>query len=215
MKSVVGLIGIIITLLILSSCSSQYAYTEWEENVTLRNLEFTKLRYSVHEETKDTSSIIGLLKEAAIVDSIPVAANWIHFNSNWSISLCQLSERFTVHNVEAATASWIIFSDSGSLIFAFPKDTFIQGYQCRGNAEKYSAKGIHTAFYQSGKLKAFYSPEDVEVDGILCKSTLFQIIELHQNGRLRSCKLAKDVMINGEKYRKGDLVRLNESGDVQ
>ncbi len=201
-------------VLFLIACGSQYTYTDWEYDVSKYNLEFEKLRYSVEQDNGDTVSIIGLMKEPAIVGGFPCDADWIHFNHTWNVQLCLLSSSFNFQNILLEQGTWIRFSDTGNLICTFPKDTMVQGYLLRGNALKQGAKGIQTSFYSSGSLKGFYPVDDVRIGEVVCKATVFKNVQLHENGKLKRCRLAKKVVLNNEVFKKNTTLNLDETGAV-
>jgi hypothetical protein len=71
-----------------------------------------------------------------------------------------------------------------------------------------------TGFYPNGRLKYFWPPENLEVDGVPCKATGFQSVSLHENGRLRMCRLSRATTIQGRAFTEGEDVALDENGTL-
>jgi hypothetical protein len=71
-----------------------------------------------------------------------------------------------------------------------------------------------TGFYPKGRLKYFWPPENLEVDGVPCKATSFQSVSLHENGRLRMCRLSRVATIQGRTLREGEIISLDEEGNL-
>ena len=96
----------------------------------------------------------------------------------------------------------------------FGANTKVQGYWCNGNFAKWYSMGISTSFYLSGKLKCFFPVDDIEVNNVLCKSSPFAGVCLHENGNLQRCKLAASQVINGKEYKKNTELFFDKEGAV-
>ena len=75
-------------------------------------------------------------------------------------------------------------------------------------------EGIQTSFHKNGKLNYFFPKKDIEIDGILCKGSVFHLTGLYDNGKLRNCTLAETMTINGKEYRKGTKIKLDKEGEI-
>ncbi len=74
--------------------------------------------------------------------------------------------------------------------------------------------GAYTGFYPSGRLRYFFCPQDVWIDGIPCNGGSFSLIELYESGRLRQCRLSESVEMNGRTYQKRETVELSCDGEL-
>lgn len=202
-------LSVALLLAVLLPAVGHAGYTRWQKNITVHNIEFSKIRYGV--EDGDTLVVIGYIKADKTIAGYPCAAGWVHFNKTWDLRLFQLSATTTINNFSYAQGTWIRFAEDGGVVGVFPTATEVQGYLCRGGG---GAMGIQTAFYPSGKLRSFFSKKDVLVGDVLCESSLFAFVGLHENGRLRECKLAQAHTFAGVLYKKGSRVVLDENGKV-
>jgi hypothetical protein len=193
-------------LSIFLSCSGQY--TKWEHNVSVKGLEFKKVRFSI--KSGDTTMTIGYLKSSAVVGETPVSADWLHLDSENNPVLYQLEKETELSNFLFPAGAWIVKIPEG-IAAVFPVDTTIGGYLCRGGG---GANGIRTAFHSSGSIKYFYSRGVTDVGGIKCKGGTMHTISLHKDGTLSGCTLAEDHTFNGILFKKGEKVRFDESGKV-
>jgi hypothetical protein len=82
----------------------------------------------------------------------------------------------------------------------------IDGHPCRGRWK------VDTAFHPNGRVRAFFPPDTIEIDGVACAASVFHPVYLHPDGRLRQCKLARDVTIDGQTIERGETLRLDEAG---
>ena len=71
-----------------------------------------------------------------------------------------------------------------------------------------------TGFYESGKLQSFFSPKNIEVQGVLCKGGGLNPIFLHESGQLKTCTVAKSKMIQGRTVEKGQKVVFDIQGKI-
>ena len=206
-------IKIITSVFILSSllfvaCTSSKNVTS-VRNIKMRNIDFSKLEYSI--EGNDTIPVSGKLAKNAIIDGFPCADNYIWFDRNWKVTEFQLSEEYMLLGNKIPKKTWVRFYKD-KIICMFPYDTEIQSHTCGGSS--WGREGIHTVFYLDGKLKHFFPKENVKIDGIFCKSSVFAGVSLYENGRLKKCKLAKDQNINGKNYEEKSTLTFDEEGNV-
>lgn len=195
--------------LTLTACFN--GYTPWEKDVIVNQIDFEKLRYAM--DGKDTIAIIGYLKNPGLIEGYPCAADWVHFTKDWKLELLRLNQSTVINNFEYSKDCWIRFKKKDhTVICVFPDDAIIQGYECRGGG---GASGIQTVFYENGRLKYFYSHDDLQIGGVLCKGGVFSIIGLHPDGSLMECTLARDETINGRLYERGGHISIDTEGIVK
>lgn len=196
-------------LLLQTACFN--GYSSWEKDVTVNQIDFEKLRYAL--DGKDTIAIIGYLKTPGLIEDYPCAADWVHFTKDWKLELLRLNKSMVINNFEYSKDCWIRFkAKDHSVICVFPDDIIIQDYECRGGG---GASGIQTGFYENGRLKYFYSHEDLQIGEVLCNGGVFSIIGLHQDGSLMECTLARDATINGKIYESGEHIYIDADGIVK
>jgi hypothetical protein len=107
-------------------------------------------------------------------------------------------------------ASWPRFNDSGVLIAAWlSQDVRLQGIPCKGTGYKAWAVGFHP----NGRLSLCYLSEVAEIEGIPCQAAWFwreltgtTQVQLYPDGRLRSCRLARAMTLDGKRWSKGERV---------
>ena len=181
----------------------------WEYNTERNGIQFKKISQS------KSGTIIGYMIEDNNIQGFPCEKGWIHFKPDWQLKSFQLSEEIIFRGTLLPAHTWIHFRHHEKqigYICSFPGDYEVQGYVCGGSG---GYKGIHTGFYESGKLRSFYPPEDVMVDGVPCEETPFVNVNLYENGKIKSCKLADDYQVYGHTYKKGKIIEFDDSGIVK
>ena len=113
----------------------------------------------------------------------------------------------------------IIHKVTEDKVYCFlPANTLIQGILCRGDKHR----GWETVFYRNGKLALVWPARDTEIQGVPCRAASFWTevsggsarVTFYPNGRLKSCKLAKDCTIQGHRLKKGEHVEFNSKGKL-
>lgn len=186
----------ILTCLLLVGCFA------WERDVERGGYQFERYRV-------DASTHIGILAETAEADGF-VCQNgqWAHFREDWSLRACVLAEPHVLASFTIPAGVWVQPSED-RLVVSFEDDTPCQGYVCRGSG---GTKGIQTSFYPDGRLRAFFPPEPVRVDGVLCRASLLANVQLYRDGGLKECIPALGGEIAGQTYPPGRPLRLDETG---
>lgn len=197
-----------IFLLVMVISCSYGQYTSWEYDKKVNDIDFAKIRYGINRN--DTSVIIGFLKNKTVIQGYPCAADWVQFNKDWKLTLFRLNDKTVINNFEFPKNSWIR-QNNDKLVCAFPNDTVIQGYVCRGSG---GAKGIQTSIYPNGKLESFFTKDNIKIGEINCKGGIFNNIILYNNGLLKECTLAEDQMIKGISYKKGTRINIDLNGNI-
>ncbi len=194
--------GITIMISICSGCK------DWEYDVERNGIHFEKITRS------ESGTLIGYMTEDHEIDGFPCERGWIHFKESFKLQSFQLSREFRYKNSLLPAHTWIHMPYRGETgyILSLPFDYHIPGHLCSGSG---GYKGIQTGFYDSGRLRSFYTPFDITVDGVPCEASILANINLHENGRLKGCKLAEDYSIGGVTLKKGSKIELDESGKIK
>lgn len=202
-KKIVFFIQLMLLVLCFYSCK------DWEYNIEKNGIHFKKISQS------KGGTNTGYMTENHTIQGFPCEKGWIHFRKNWNLLSFQLSKDFIYKNETLPAHTWIHFPYHDTLtghVCSFPYDYKVQGYLCGGSG---GYKGTHTGFYNSGKLRSFFPPEDVIVDGIPCEASLLANVKLYENGRIKSCKLAEHYRVDGKNYKKGTTVQFDNNGKIK
>jgi hypothetical protein len=184
---------------------SFYGCVAWQKDVVLNSIHFERFVYASYR-----GDMIGYLAEDTVIQDYPCKATFITFYEDWTLENFQLSEPYEFGKNLLPINTWIILTKEGHIrICQFPKDTEIQGHLCKGGWGGRS--GCTTGFYKNGKLKHFFSREDILIEGVPCKRGG---VILHDNGRLKKCKLTEDTVRNGTKYKRNSKMNFDEEGAV-
>jgi hypothetical protein len=147
----------------------------------------------------------------------PCAAGYAWFFSDGKLSSCRVARDTAFGDIAIPAGSQIYIEHNGVPRFVFlAHDAVVKGYPCRGGESAWS-----TALYPDGRLKTFWLAEDSLVDNIPCLRASFLAdvfgggveVDLHPNGRLKYCKLSRDVTLSGQTLRRGDHIRLDTDGN--
>ncbi len=155
--------------------------------------------------------LIGKLPEDARIGSWPCRKGWVHLYDDETPAAFTAADTVTLARLTVPTGTWVRCDRRGVVeLCAFPQDTEVQGHLCRGTG---GSKGVQVAFYPDGALRQFYPPRPVRIDGVWCDSGLRNgWVELHANGRLKSCRLAEDLVRGGLRTRRGQRVEFDPEG---
>lgn len=200
-ERIVILLSLVLLVLIglaVSGCK------DWEYNIEKNGILFKKIHQS------EGGTRVGFMTGNHTIQGFPCEKGWIHFRDNWDLLSFQLSKAVTYKNMVLPAHTWIHFpyhQDRTGYVCSFPHDYEVRGFLCGGSG---GYKGTHTGFYDSGKLRSFFPPQDVRIDGVPCRASLLANVNLHENGRIKSCKLAADYRFDGKAYKKGETIRLDQ-----
>ena len=178
---------------------------DWRHDVTLHGVIFTKVR------TGADGIHIGHIDTETVVGGRACRAGWLHLHPDGTPAAFTAAQDIVLPRLTIPAGTWVRQDAAGAVtICAFPQDTEVQGHLCRGTG---GPKGVQASFYPDGALKRFYPAHPVVIDGVPCATGLVRgVIELHENGRLKSCLLADDHVIAGRKHRKGTRLTLTPDG---
>lgn len=184
-----------------------YGCKNWEYDVVKNGVHFTK----IHQSNNGTNT--GYMSNSNTIQGYPCEKGWIHFKKDGLLQSCQLSINFFFKGTLIPAHTWLHFpypDNQSGYICSFPNNYEVQGYTCGGSG---GYKGTHTRFYENGKLRSFFPPEDITIDGIPCESSLFASVNLYKNGNIKNCKLAEDYQVNGKIYKNGTTIEFSETGE--
>jgi hypothetical protein len=199
--------AIMFLLVIVTSCSNGH-FTSWKYNEKVNHIDFAKIRYGINHH--DTTVIVGFLKSKTVIQGYPCGADWVQFSKDWELTLCRLDDKTVINNFGFPKNTWIR-PNNDKLICAFPNDTVIQGYLCRGSG---GPKGVQTSLYPNGMLESFFSKGSIKIGDINCKADVFNNIFLYDNGLLKECTLSEKQRIKGILYKKGTRIVIDLEGNV-
>ena len=191
------------------ACLCFIACKDWEYNVVKNGIHFKKISQS------KGGTNIGYMTDNNTIQGFPCERGWIHFKKDWRLLSFQLSEDFMYNETLVPAHTWFHFpyhANRSGYIYSFPHNYKVQGYVCGGSG---GYKGTHTGFYESGKLRSFFPPEDVFVGGVPCEASLFANVNLYENGNIKSCRLAEDYQVDGVFYKRGKTVEFDKDGKVK
>jgi hypothetical protein len=181
---------------------------EWKKNTTVDGIAYDKVKIEAD------GKVIGYLAADTEIRERPCARDWVHLHPNGELSLFRLQRELALPVLKLPANTWAFQNESGIVTgCAFPNDTEIQGQLCRGTG---GSKGAQVTFYESGRLKKFFAAKPTRIDGVLCDTGLARgLIELHENGRLKSCLLAEDLKRENRTFTKGTRVWFDAAGKTQ
>ncbi len=157
--------------------------------------------------------VVARLQSPAVIEGFPCDANWIHFDETGRMKAFYAGETCTIQGYEMPKGTWVRLNPDQTLRYcAFSEDVKIQEYVCDGG--KGGSEGVTTGFYPSGRLESFFSPNDIEIQGIPCKGGPFNAIYFYENGNLKEITLSKDAVIGGRALSAGQRVSIDEAGRV-
>lgn len=146
----------------------------------------------------------------------------IELYKDGNIEFCRLAKVDTISNQIFPKGTGVHFTPEGTLNWVFlPEDMEIQGLYCLGGGHSFM-----TGFYPNGRLKTVWLGKNEIIQGIPCSKFRFlsEIFywyhgkggstRFHENGQLKQCELSKAYEIEGQYFRKGDLVKFDIFGKL-
>lgn len=180
---------------------------DWRYHVEESGVEFRRLR------TVDGTRIGELAHDTSIAGR-PCRQGWVHLHANGVPAAFSAASDLALPRFTIPAGTWVLQDEHGTVtVCAFPRDTRIQGFLCRGTG---GPKGVQTSFHASGALKQFYPPENIVIAGVPCAAGLVRgTIELHENGRLNSVRLSRDWSHHGRSFPRGTRLRFDADGALR
>ncbi len=181
--------------------------SEWRYDVSEMGIPFRRVT------TGPGGQLIGEIAADTAIAGRPCRRGWVHVHPNGVPAGFMTAQPIELGTLQIPAGTWIWQGENGVVkVCAFPRDTQVQGHLCRGTG---GPKGVQAAFYPSGALKQYFLRHDTRIQGILCRAgVISSAVELHENGRLKSCELAEEVADNRRSFRKGTRLRLDPDGRI-
>ncbi|PLW94925.1 MAG: hypothetical protein C0591_11815 [Marinilabiliales bacterium] len=154
-------------------------------------------------------------KSNQIINGLTCDGEEVIFTTEWNLRACILSDDDTIAGNLIEKGTLAKFDENGSIWIYCLYDPIIQGHHCLGTNYKFWMGGGGICFYPNGQLKYFRPVDDVEVQGVWCRSSSMTWgISLYESGKLMKCSSAKDQTIGGVFYTKKTTLEFDEDGNV-
>ena len=177
------------------------------------------------------------LQEATLVNGFPCGVGSIYFTRSGQLLGCSLTEDTVIQGNLITKGTEVELNEEleiTRIIQYFYEDTEIQiqGFQVLVKAKRLGGTvSMPVSFYPNGRLRQFYSPSNVTIDGIPCRrfnsgwmsaglpkvSNPLHIetaISLYENGNVRRCTLSSDTEIGGRSISAGKEILIAGDGQV-
>lgn len=155
------------------------------------------------------------IRQDTIVDGVrcgPTGRAYAVIYENGRLDECPIAADTTIAGTPFPRGTWIRLTDDGvlkSVWLLAPMS--VQGLPCRGTG----FKGWSVTFHRSGRLSFCYLEVMATIDGVPCAAATFlrelsgnSGVSLGEDGRLRSCRLARDFVYGGMPHKKGSRITL-------
>ncbi len=152
-----------------------------------------------------------------LINGISCDSNEVTFTTEWNLRACVLGDDDTIAGNLLKKGTLVEFWENGSFWIYCLNDPIIQGYHCSGTpyTHWFWMGGGSIRFYPNGQLYYFKPEDDIEVQGVLCKSSSVRCgIYLYESGKLKKCTSAKDQTIDGVLYEKNLTLEFDEDGNI-
>ncbi len=135
----------------------------------------------------------------------------VTFTTEWNLRACILGDDDTIAGHVLKKGTLVRFSENGGFSVFCLYDPIIQGYHSSGTNYKFWMGGGGIHFYPNGNIRLFTPVEDIEVQGVYCRSSC---IWFYESGNIKRCTSAKEQMINGKLYDKKLTLKFDEEGNI-
>jgi hypothetical protein len=150
------------------------------------------------------------------VHCAPTGRQYAVIHDNGSLDECPVATDTVIAGHALPSGTWLRLLDDRTLDGAWlPADTELQGLRCKGTGYK----GWAVRFFHTGQLSLCYPAIELEIDGVPCRGAGFITeltgttqINLHTDGRLRSCRLARSIERDGMMLKSGRRITLTSEG---
>jgi hypothetical protein len=192
----------------------------WSDCAGMKPLLLLLLVASSDPDTSGPITTRRDLKAPQEFQGYPCAPGYAWFFTDGNLESCSLSREIAFGEITAPEKSWITLSPQRAPRFVWlPQDAMVRGYLCRGGAVEHS---YSIALYPDGKIKTIWLAADTVVGGIPCMRAGFTAdafgggveTDLHENGSLQRCKVARDLTVQGQVFHRGDHIRLDGKGKL-
>ncbi len=142
----------------------------------------------------------------------------VEYYPNGVLKSCFLAREDTLSGQSIDKGTFVAFNAEGALDWCFlQKNTEIQGILCSGEGHSFM-----TCFYPDGKLKLAWPAKDQTIKGIPIKAWSFWSdafgggsgTYFWENGNIKRCKLGSAVTIEGQTFKRGDIVTFDVDGKL-
>jgi hypothetical protein len=175
------------------------------------------------------------LQEATRINGFPCNKGWVQFTKSGRLLTCLTAEDIVFQDNLIPKGTDVLLNEEleiTHLIDYFSEDMEIQGFQVSAKSKRLGGTvSTYTTFYPNGRLRQFFSPSNVTIDGIPCRrlnsgwmtmglpkvSNPLRIdtsIALHEDGKVKYCTLSSDAEIGGRSLSAGSEIRVSEDGEV-
>lgn len=139
------------------------------------------------------------------------------FDKDWNLVACTIDRDYTFGDVTIPAPAWTHFYPGGA-----PQSFMLPGHREFQDLLLKSGKHDWTQhLYENGFLRQAYLAEPQEIHGVLCaRATILGTlggrtwVKFHDNGMLRSCKLAEGTTIGIHSFEKGVRIQFDRDGSV-
>ena len=150
------------------------------------------------------------------------------FSKDGVLTEAFLGDRAVIYGQELPRQATLFFDPKGRMRhFWLREETSIQGHQLRSMGKGYTGYLGHM-LYTNGKLRAAWLAGEEMIDGVPCASKLpllrgaWHAVKLgaqamvwfYDEGHLRQAMLARDAIIQGHAFKKGEVISLRRAGTL-
>lgn len=198
----------LLALLVATLLPANVHPADWQRDVTRHGVIFTKVR------TTADGLHIGHIDTETVIGGRACRPGWLHLHPDGTPAAFTAAHNIVLPRFTIPAGTWVQQDPSGIItVCSFPRDIIVQGHLCRGTG---GAKGVQTAFFPSGALKQFFPARPTIIDEVPCGPGLTRgWVELHENGRLKSCLLGENWSNRGRQLRKGTRITLTPEGELR
>jgi len=150
------------------------------------------------------------LRQDTVVDGVrcgPTGRASAEVHPNGRLEACPIAMDTTIAGHRFPRGTWIRLTEDGLLKSVWLLEPLlVQGLPCRGTG----FQGWAVTFHPTGTLSLCFLNEMTTIDGVPCAAATFlremtgnSGVSLRDDGRLRSCRLARDFEQGGILYKKG------------
>jgi hypothetical protein len=202
-------------LILFASQISFGQYSKWHRDTVFQGIEFKKVRFRT--DGKESLYADGILKQNSNIQGYPCYRNII-LDKEGNPKQFILHEKASIAGHEFEKGTRVVIQNDGDFSIWCLYEAEIQGYRCKGTShrrELFLGLPGSTKFvlYPSGKLKSFNPVEDIQIQGVWCKSSWMNgQVDLYESGALQECISAREQTIQGKVVGKNTSLRFEEDG---
>ena len=163
---------------------------------------------SVPRDAQGTGQRIRLRHDTIVagVSCGPTGRASAELHPNGRLDQCPISVDTVIAGHHFPRGTWIRLTERGVLKGVWlPEPQMVQGLACRGTG----FQGWAVTFHENGALDLCYLDEVMTIDGVPCAAATFLTemtgnsgVSMRADGRLNSCRLARDFEYGGVRHKK-------------